>query len=174
MNLPFSRGADAYLKFVPLMSSADVVLNSSDGAGTTDGSSFYGNTLDLNTYRGFQSITAVIGVHTYQLSATGTTDSTNITNVRGHWVTDTSSGFGGSTAFGSTFTLTLTASSAQSSEMGVLVGTMRVDSSSVSRYVRFLSVAELSSGDGDTLSLGGCYILAGGDQLPTTNSSKFD
>ncbi len=171
MNLPFSRGADSYLKFLPFLTTARTIASSVDDTG---GSSFYGKTIDLATYKGYQSITVALEAMTYQLSATETTDGANIMTLSGHWVTDTSSGFGGSTAFGSTFTLSLLASSAQSSESGVLVGSMRVDSSSVSRYVRFLAVAEPTSGDGNTMQVGGCYILAGGDQLPTTNSSKFD
>jgi hypothetical protein len=170
MNQSCAREPDKFLKFLPFLTTDRVINSSVDDTG---GSSFYGEIIDLNTFPGYQSVTVALEAMTYQLSATETTDLTGQMALSGHFVTDTSSAFGGSTAFGSTFALDLIASSAQSSEKGVLVGSVRVDSSSVSRYVRFIAVAHPTSGDGNIMQVGGCYILAGGDQLPTTNSSKY-
>lgn len=165
MNQAFKRDAASFLKVVPLASSQDLLLNSS--LDDTGGSSFYGNVLDLNDLKGYETAIAIVSARTYIAT------SETAINITGHWVTDTSSAFGGSTTLGSTYTIAITASSAQSSEMGALVAPVNLNDAGCYRYVRFLYVCELTSGDNETATLAPVYVLAGGDNLPSTNSSQY-
>jgi hypothetical protein len=162
MNQGYKRSGADFLTFVPFCSSADTMLNSS--VDDTGGSSHYGNVIDLQTYSGYETAIAAIGVRMLALSSA--LDAT----VTAHWVTDTSSAFGGSTTLGSTFTLTLKPSSAQSSEEGVLTASVNLNDAGVYRYVRCLVVADMTSGDGDTMTLAPVYVLSGRDQHPSTQN----
>jgi hypothetical protein len=165
MNQAFKRSGYHALTFVNFLSSRTTLSCTEYDTG---GSSFYGQTIDLQTYSGYESAVCIVGALDYTLSSN--VSSSQETNLSAHWVTDTSSAFGGSTTIGSTFVLGLKPSSAQSSEEGVLVVPLNINNTGCYRYIRCLVVVERSSGDGDGPVIAPVYILMGRDQTPTTHN----
>lgn len=165
-------GADG-LTFHPFCSSAlstsNVLYSSLNDTGP--GSSIYGNIIDLQSYSGFQTCVVAMGVRGYQASSNVSSSQEAI--LTGHFVTDTSSAFGGSTTLGSTFTLSLKPSSAQSSEEGVFVASVNLNDAGCYRYLRAIVTVELTSGDGETVTISPVYILTGRDTAPTTHNVQF-
>jgi hypothetical protein len=172
MNQSYKRSSADFMKFVPFETSGttSVVINSSI-AGTTSAWSRTGNTIDLTEYVGCETL--VLACAARSLSASSNLASSEDPVVSGYFVTDTSSAFGGSTTLGSTFTLTLKPSSAQSSEEGVMVASVNLNTAGAHRYVRGVLVVEASSGDGDLLVLSPIYVLSGRDGNPSTHNVQI-
>jgi len=165
MNQAFKRSAADYLTAVNFLSSRTTLSCTELDTG---GSSFYGEIIDLATYPGFETAVLIVGARDY--TASSNVSSSQEAIFTAHWVTDTSSAFGGSTTLGSTYTISLKPSSAQSSEEGCLVCPVSLHSSGAYRYIRALLTIERASGDGDGPNFGAVYVLTGRDQNPTTHN----
>jgi len=166
MNLGFKRSGADFLTFVPFHSSISTLTATEYDTGA--GSSFYGNTIDLQTYSGYETAILAYAIRDYTISSNVSSSQELV--VTAHWVTDTSSAFGGSTTLGSTFTMSIKPTSAQSSEEGVFVCPVNLNDAGCYRYVRALLTIERASGDGDGPdSPRGMYILMGRDQNPTSS-----
>jgi len=153
----------AGLKFYPFCTSAlstSVVCNGSMADPSTI--ELYGNIIDRQSFSGYGSLSVIMGARTL---ITGSSDQSDIS---GHFVTDTSSAFGGSTTLGSTFTLTIYASSGGCTGEGVFVATVDLNDSGAYRYVRFLCDVHPSSGDGDYMTVCPVYVLGGAVASPST------
>ena len=163
---PMDAGGFTAYPFCSSALTTSVVSNGS--AADTGGSSKYGNIIDLQAYPGYESLSVVAGVRAL------ITADTDDGSVSGHFVTDTSSAFGGSTTIGSTFTLNIFPSSGTSTEEAAFVATVNLNSDECHRYIRFLMVVQPTSGDGDYVICAPTYLLGGRDESPTTHNVQLN
>ncbi len=169
MNQAYLRSGADYITFVPFNScqSSLTCTEYSTGSGTT----LTGKAVDLLTYPGYQTAICAVGIRDYTIAQS--TNSSEQPVLTAYFQTDTSSGFGGSTTLGSTFTMNLMASSAQSSEEGVLVASVDLNRSDCYRYIRACVVVERSSGDGDGPMVAPVYVLSGRDVPGSTHNVQY-
>ena len=162
MNQGEKRSFNKLIKVVNFISTAASTSVISHGSLSSGGSSHYGETLDLQTYTGFESVLVCAGA-----KAIISNDTDEVT-LSGHFLCDSSSAFGGSTTIGSTFSLTIYPSSATSTEAGGFCAAVNLNDAALERYLRFILVVNPSTADNDNVVFTPVYILAGKDNLPTT------